>query len=227
MTKLQEIVKRVPFFPLPELVVFPYSLTPLRIFEPRYLKLFSDIIVGSRFLVMAQIKPGYEQDYFGKPPIYDVGCLCYVRDTKLNEREQLMVLVKGIALVKLKQEIETEPYRTGEFDLIREKRQLVASESLPLIHRELWKVFAKTAEYLPDHGERVMAGLRAENPPWMLANVIAANLILDAKIKRKIVQFPNPINRLNYLINLLQEYLEVAHYLRGGSKETPQEPWLN
>ena len=50
-------------FPLPHTVLFPRTLLPLHIFEPRYRALLEDALRDSRRIVMAVLKPGYEPDY--------------------------------------------------------------------------------------------------------------------------------------------------------------------
>jgi Lon protease-like protein len=62
-------------FPLPNLVQFPHVVQPLHIFEARYRQMTADALAGDRFLAMVLLRPGWETDYEGRPPIYSVACL--------------------------------------------------------------------------------------------------------------------------------------------------------
>ena len=64
----------IPLFPLPNVVLFPNVFLPLHIFEPRYRKMIADALEGDRIIGMVLLRPGYEAEYEGRPPIYQVGC---------------------------------------------------------------------------------------------------------------------------------------------------------
>ena len=64
----------IPLFPLPNVVLFPNVSLPLHIFEPRYRDMVADALDGDRIIGMVLLRPGWEADYEGRPPIYPVGC---------------------------------------------------------------------------------------------------------------------------------------------------------
>ena len=64
----------VPVFPLPNVVLFPNVFLPLHIFEPRYRQMVEDALNGDRIIGMVLLRPGWEGDYEGRPPVYPVGC---------------------------------------------------------------------------------------------------------------------------------------------------------
>ena len=64
----------IPLFPLPNVVLFPNVFLPLHIFEPRYRTMVSDALEGDRIIGMVLLRSGYEADYEGRPPVYEVGC---------------------------------------------------------------------------------------------------------------------------------------------------------
>jgi uncharacterized protein len=71
-----------PIFPLPNFVMFPNSGNEFTIFEPRYVDIVNDVINNVRFIIMSLLKPGWENNYDGLPPIYDIGTLCYLEKYK-------------------------------------------------------------------------------------------------------------------------------------------------
>src|ERR1700752_3118620 len=62
-------------FPLPNLVLFPSLLQALHIFEPRYRQMTADALAGDRLIAMVLLRPGWEADYDGRPPVHEVACL--------------------------------------------------------------------------------------------------------------------------------------------------------
>ena len=55
-----EAFEALPLLPLPEYTLFPHTLVPFHIFEPRYLKMLDACLAGRRLLVVAGLKPGWE-----------------------------------------------------------------------------------------------------------------------------------------------------------------------
>ena len=64
----------LPLFPLPNVVLFPGVFLPLHVFEPRYRDMVADALSGDRVIGMTLLKPGWEANYEGRPPIFPVGC---------------------------------------------------------------------------------------------------------------------------------------------------------
>ena len=64
----------LPLFPLPNVVLFPNVFLPLHIFEPRYREMVADALRGDRLIGMVLLRPGWERDYEGRPPVYPIGC---------------------------------------------------------------------------------------------------------------------------------------------------------
>jgi len=62
----------IPMFPLPSVVFFPHTLLPLHIFEARYRQMLADCLAGERRLAVVLLKPGWEADYYGCPPVCSV-----------------------------------------------------------------------------------------------------------------------------------------------------------
>ena len=48
----------VRLFPLPDLIMFPHVIQPLRIFEPRYRDLLNDVLDSDGLIAMCLFAPG-------------------------------------------------------------------------------------------------------------------------------------------------------------------------
>ena len=69
-----------PLFPLPEVVLFPGARRPLVIYEPRYRDMVADALTGNRIIGTVLLRPGFEANYEGRPPIYAIGCAGVIED---------------------------------------------------------------------------------------------------------------------------------------------------
>ena len=70
----------VPLFPLPGAVLFPDTVLPLHIFEPRYRRMVEDVRAGDGRIAIALLRQGWEEGYEGRPAIHDVGTVGRIRD---------------------------------------------------------------------------------------------------------------------------------------------------
>ena len=89
----------LPIFPLPNVVLFPNVFLPLHIFEPRYREMVADAVASDRMIGMVLLRPGWQGDYEGRPPVFPVGCSGVITHVDKLEDGQIWGCVKcGAAL---------------------------------------------------------------------------------------------------------------------------------
>lgn len=86
----------LPIFPLPNVVLFPNVFLPLHIFEPRYRQMVSDALEGDRIIGMALLRPGYETDYDGTPPVYTTGCSGLITHVETLDDGRYNLVLRGM-----------------------------------------------------------------------------------------------------------------------------------
>jgi Lon protease-like protein len=112
--------QRIPLFPLPSTVLFPGVPLPLHIFEPRYREMMADALAGEGIIGMVLLKPGFEADYEGRPPIYEIGCAGYIsKYEQLSDGRYNLILV-GKTRFHVESESAERSYRTGEVTALQE-----------------------------------------------------------------------------------------------------------
>ena len=67
--------REVPVFPLPETVLFPGSLLPLHVFEPRYRQLVDDLRDGDGLLAIGLLDRCDPSEYEQAPPFLPTVCI--------------------------------------------------------------------------------------------------------------------------------------------------------
>ena len=106
----------LPLFPLPNAVLFPGVYLPLSIFEPRYLAMVRDALAGDRLIGMTLLKPGFEADYDGRPPIYDVGCAGFITHAETVGDGRFNIVLHGLERFRVVGEDHSQPYRLGTIE---------------------------------------------------------------------------------------------------------------
>jgi Lon protease-like protein len=108
----------IPLFPLPEVVLFPGVSRPLLIYEPRYREMVADALKGTRIIGMVLLRPGYEKDYEGRPPIYEIGCAGEIRGYEQLPDGRYVILVRGLTTFRVVSEDQSKPYRLARVDAV-------------------------------------------------------------------------------------------------------------
>ena len=86
----------IPIFPLPSVVLFPHVFLPLHIFEPRYRQMVADALSGDRLIGMTLLRPGFESDYDGRPPIYAMGCTGLITHFERLDDGRFNLILRGL-----------------------------------------------------------------------------------------------------------------------------------
>jgi uncharacterized protein len=117
----------LPLFPLPNVVLFPNVFLPLHIFEPRYREMVADAVASDRMIGMVLLRPGWERDYEGRPPVYRVGCSGVITHfEKLPDGRYNMVL-RGLERFQIVEEDHERSYRRAVIEPLSE-RSLTADD---------------------------------------------------------------------------------------------------
>ena len=104
---LDRACKAMPIFPIPGVVLMPASAVPLHVFEPRYRALVAHCLKRDRLLGIASLKPGYEDNYLGNPPIYpEIGIGRIVTHRNLPHG-RANIVVKHVGRLRMVRELET------------------------------------------------------------------------------------------------------------------------
>ena len=146
--QIKDLPNQIPVFPLSNFIIFPKTIVPLNIFEPRYIEMINDSMKSNKLIGM--IQPKKYDDNSTIPSLYDVGCLGKIITFKETEDGRYLIELRGLIRFKKISEIETEnKYRTlkvnfNEFghDLDSTKEEVKFSD-LELIFKDLKSLFEK------------------------------------------------------------------------------------
>src|SRR4029077_9619600 len=101
----------LPLFPLPNVVLFPNVFLPLHIFEPRYREMVADALAGDRMIGMVLLRPGWEHDYEGRPPVYEVGCSGVITHFERLADGRYNIILRGVERFRILEKDDTLSYR--------------------------------------------------------------------------------------------------------------------
>ena len=115
-----ELPSTIPIFPLEVTMLFPGVSRPLHIFEPRYRAMIADALKGDRVIGMTTLKPGFESDYAGRPPIYDIGCAGVITDVEELPGGRFNIVLRGLVKFRVTSEDASRAYRVARVEAMPE-----------------------------------------------------------------------------------------------------------
>ncbi|MEO8700921.1 MAG: LON peptidase substrate-binding domain-containing protein [Kofleriaceae bacterium] len=185
----------LPIFPLPNCVLLPGGLLPLHVFEPRYRELTRDCLAGHHLMGVARLRPGFEQTYYGRPPVYERFGVGRIICSEELPDGRFALLLRGVARVELARELTSDrAYRTVE------ARQLSDAKCDPADardhHHKLISLCDRLAEVIEQGGPQLRDLVRSFDSPGACADAIAAALIMDADARQELLEAIDPMVRL-------------------------------
>lgn len=129
-------------FPLPNLVLFPHALLPLHIFEPRYRAMVAESLESDGLIAMALLKPGWETDYEGRPPIHSVACLAKILTYDRQDDGRYNLLMAGVARVEVVEDLPAvKPFREAKVEVRTDRFDASRAAERPAVQRRLIESF--------------------------------------------------------------------------------------
>ena len=77
---------------------------PLHIFEPRYREMVADALASDRLIGMALLRPGWEPDYEGRPPVYPIGCSGVITHVEQLPDGRYNIVLRGLERFRIVEE---------------------------------------------------------------------------------------------------------------------------
>ena len=214
----------LPLFPLPETVFFPHTLLPLHVFELRYRAMVADCLAGEKRMVVVRLLPGWEQDYYGRPPIHTVAGAGEVVEVERLPDGRYNILLEGFARVLIEEELPpTAAYRVARCRPLED--QLPAAGSA-VLQPALEALTASTLRLLREVGrtEEALSRLVTEAPtPAALVDRVASVVVVESARRQRILETLDLGRRLELVTAAVSEALLVLHREAGpASGEAPR-----
>src|SRR5262245_52716493 len=206
------MIDLLPIFPLPNVVLFPNVFLPLHIFEARYREMVADALASDRMIGMALLRPGWERDYEGRPPVYPIGCSGLITHVERLPDGRYNIVLRGLERFRIAAEDDAKPYRravieplveprleTGDRQLVKNARARLAALLAATLRRA-----HGAADEAPDL--RTATAMCDED----LVNALAQYLDLEPLERQALLEHDSLRTRAESLVELLEMKLLIA-----------------
>ena len=195
-----QIPKRLPVFPLPNVVFFPKTYLPLHVFEPRYRRMVADTTMGDRCIAMALLKEGWESDYYGNPAIYPTLCVGRIMSAQPLPDGRSNILLQGLERCDIQEQHFEKPYREATIRLTPQPSETGLAADVRRALIELLSRYLQTRE-----GDTAWQGFfREEVSDDVLVNTLSTYLECTPLEKQFLLEADGLLQRARRLNDLIQ-----------------------
>jgi hypothetical protein len=192
----QSVPRIIPLFPLPNVVFFPKMPLPLHLFELRYRKMAEDALAGDKVIGMVLLKPGYEADYDGRPPVYPVGCAGVVEQSERLRDGRYNLVLRGLCRFRVGREYDEEPYRRALVEPLAD--ELGDEARLASLRGRLLAAIGQAGD-----GPSALV-LQNELPPETFVNALSQTLALSPLERQSLLDCDSVLARGDRLVEILE-----------------------
>jgi Lon protease-like protein len=205
----------IPIFPLPNVVLFPNVFLPLHIFETRYRQMVDAALSGDRIIGMVLLRPGWEGDYEGRPPVYPVGCAGVITHAERLPDGRFNIVLRGMEKFRIAGEETGEPYRIATVIPVPEPPAESVRQEMRGQRRRLETLLVPQPEGQPPDPK-----VPSSMPDEDLVNALAQYLEFDPVEKQALLERDGLLERCRSLIELLEmKVLAARHSWDSSSRQ--------
>ena len=224
----ERLTEGVPLFPLPDLVLFPFTSRSLHIFEPRYRIMTKDALEGTRYIALANLIGDWQPVYFAKPDIHPTVCVAKIVTFDEFEDGRFNLEVKGVVRARIESEWEVSGYRVADLSVMHDhippvEREMAREEmerTIQLLKEtaspELCQSLFKEIEESDDDLNRIAFSYR-----------LADFLKLDTALKLRLRDTNSTLERFAVINGMLEELAKVLSWGPGENKDDQLDVSLN
>lgn len=210
----------VPIFPLPNATLFPNTVLPLHIFEPRYRQMTANCLRGDRMMAIALLNEGWQKDYFGRPPIHKTFGVGKIVDHELLDDGRYNIVLEGAYRAKLVEEYPHEPYRVGHVMVLQDRRIDDRRAEVVQLQKEIFEDCRRVMTLLPETRESIQSAWSSHPHPAVIADMLASSLVADPYDRQSILTESDPVRRLGLTL------IQVRRILHHQAQKEIQEKIL-
>jgi ATP-dependent Lon protease len=219
--EMLRVPPHLPILPLRGLVVFPMTAVPIRVGQPRSIRLIDDAVIGKRLIgLVASRDPELETP--GPNDVYKVGTVAAVHQLFKSPDGTITLVMQGLLRIRVEEFISELPYLTARVSIAPEKVEM--SAEVEALRRSITDGFGRLAELMPTVPEEMTSLIVNLEDPLQLAYAVANQMKgLDLADVQRLLELDDVTDKLRMLLALLMKEVEVLELGRKIQSEAQSE----
>ncbi|MEW5718674.1 MAG: endopeptidase La [Chloroflexota bacterium] len=196
-----------PVLPLRGTVVYPLTVIPLSVGQPRSIRLVDEAATSASRLIALVTMKDEKIEEAGPDDVYTIGTVAIIHRLLRAPDNTVRLIVQGIERIRIKEFTAVEPYLKAHIQVLPDViEKNVQEEALMRNTIELFRRLVSLAPHLPE--ELLMAAINVEEPR-QLAYMIATSIRMELQDAQELLEFDKVADKLTKLDALINKELEV------------------
>ncbi|TLN18713.1 AAA family ATPase, partial [bacterium] len=208
----------LPILPLRGLVVYPQTLVPLTIGQPRSIRLVDDVVSGNRMIGLVTAR-NPELENPNPEDLYTIGTVGMVHRLFRAQDGTIRLLVQGITRFKLLEFTQTEPYLHATIEKLPD--ETVEGLEIDALARNVRDQFEHIADMIPSIPRELVASISAIEDPLQTVYTIANFQRMELGDAQGILEIDSVNEKLRKLVTILtreSEVLELGQKIQNEAR---------
>lgn len=204
--KQSNIPDELAILPLRGVVVYPFTVVPLTVGQPRSMKLVDDASVGQRVIGLVSSMDA-ELESPGPDDLSKVGTAAQVLRLFRSPDGAIRLLVQGLARFNVGEYTQTDPYLRARVTLSPETTE--TGLEVEALMRTVMEKFQRMAELVPSIPSELIASTLNVEDPRQLAYAIATYIRISVMDAQHLLELDSVTEKLKLLLTILSKEVEV------------------
>lgn len=189
--------------PLPGALLFPHALLPLYIFESRYRAMLEHALVEHRMFCVTLVHPK-RADWDSVGDFYHTATVGLIRACVGRADGTSNLILQGLQRVRFRRFQQERPFPIAEIDPLESEAGESEVETAALARKvlDLYDKFKGSGRQFPEQVDEYLSHL---GDPEMLADLMAATFVNDARRRQELLEELSVTQRLRLVIRYLRE----------------------
>lgn len=201
--------KALPILALRGIAIFPEQTVHFDVGRTKSALALEDAMKKEQILFLVPQKNIVEDDP-DQSGLYPIGTVVKIKQVLRSQGENIRVLVSGLFRAKISEMKQTEPFLSGIVETIAQMPEPGSLRARALC-REANALYASYLEMMDHSAQATQLRIMASNSCGFVADTIAQNSGFDYRDKAKLLCQLNPERRLENLIRILRQEVQMLH----------------
>jgi ATP-dependent Lon protease len=215
-----DIPTELAILPLRNVVVYPLTVLPLTVGQPRSIRLIDEAVLDKRTIGLITSRDA-EIVEPGPDDIYQVGTAAVVHRLLKAPDGTIRIIVQGLERIRVQEYTQTEPYLKARVEVIPD----VVEETVEVeaLMRNIVELFQRLVSLVPHLPEELMMTVLNIEDARQLVYLIATSIRVDMAEAQEILTIDEVRDKLHKLTGILNKELEVLELGRKIQSEAQSE----
>jgi ATP-dependent Lon protease len=220
-SSLLRVPSHLPILPLRGVVVFPMTAMPLRIGQPRSIRLVDDAVTGRRLIGLVTSRDP-EQESPGPDDIYRVGTVAAVQRLFKSQDGTITLIAHGLLRIKIEEFTGETPYLTARVTAAPEIAE--STPEIEALRRNIVDGFRRLNELSPTVAEEMLTVIsNMEDSLQLVYNIADQVKRMELSDAQRLLELDKVSEKMHLLLGVLTKEIEVLELGRKIQHEAQSE----